>query len=138
MLSLRSSILASAALCLCSFGGGACKGANDTHQVIRDARLSGNVEMCKPNFGKCTPLATTVTILTVHGATLGSAVAKQYARRGQFTFLLAPGKYFAFVRGDPVGVRCISGEVSVRSGENRRDNVTCYTRMHRHSTRTAP
>lgn len=138
MLFLRSSILAGAALGLCAFVGSACGAANNTHQVIRDARVSGNVEMCKPNFGACTSLATTVTILTVHGAALGSAVAKQYARRGQFTFLLAPGKYFPSVRSGPVGVRCISGEVSVRAGENRRDNVTCYTRIHRHSTRTAP
>jgi hypothetical protein len=138
LLSLRSSILAGAALSLCALVGGACSSANNTHQVIRDARISGNVEMCKPNFGKCAPLATTVEILSVHGATLGSAVAKQYARHGQFTFLLAPGKYFVFVKSGSVGVRCISGEVSVRAGENQRDNVTCYTRMHRHSRRTAP
>jgi hypothetical protein len=83
-------------------------------------------------------LATTVTILNMHGTALGSAVARQYARRGQFTFLLPPGKYFPSVRGGLIDARCISGEVRVRADKNVRDDVTCYIRIRRHRTRTAP
>lgn len=123
--------------CMCASANAApawlAPGANDTHQVTGNARISGNVEVCQTNFGECRPISTTVAVLTVHGSVLGSAVATQYARRGQFVFSLPPGKYFLSVgSGLKNSRRCISGEVSVRPSEHLRDNVTCYIRTGRH------
>lgn len=131
---MRSLIFVIAAVAISTFVGDACGDANKTRGVTRDARVGGSVRLCRTNFGRCTRLATVVTIVSVRGTALGSAVARQYARRGQFTFLLVPGKYFPAVRGSLIGARCISGEVSVRANENVRDDVTCYLRVRGHRT----
>jgi hypothetical protein len=93
----------------------------------RNARLSGNVEVCQPPLGRCSPLATTVTVLSVHGTTLGAAVAKQYARDGRFSFVLAPGRYFPSVSGVPQvhGSGCVSSRTVVRAREVAVANVHC-------------
>jgi hypothetical protein len=92
-----------------------------------NARLSGNVEVCQPPLGRCSPLATTVTVLGVHGTTPGAAVAKQYARDGRFSFVLAPGRYVPSVPGVPQvhGSGCVSSGAVVRAHEAAVANVHC-------------
>jgi len=93
----------------------------------RNARLSGSVEVCQPPLGRCSPLATTVTVLSVHGATPRAAVAKQYARDGRFSFALAPGKYLPSVSGvrGVHGSGCVSSQAVVRAREAAVANVRC-------------
>jgi hypothetical protein len=114
----------------CADGG--CGDAQRAKKPARDARLSGRVEVCTANFGKCSPVAATVTLLSVQGATLGSAVGKKYAANGRFSFDVAPGKYFPTASTAQARVadrRCFAGEAVVRAGEDVTDSVSCVPRV---------
>jgi hypothetical protein len=91
--------------------------------VTREAHLSGSVEACAPNFAKCSPVAETVTLHMVQGVTTGSPVARQYAKHGHFTFVVAPGKYVPSAR--MAGRRCIAGETVVRAHVDVSDDIRC-------------
>ena len=87
--------------------------------------------VCRTNFGSCSLVAATVTLLSVHGTTLGARVANQYAKRGTFSFVVAPGKYFPNVsalRAKLDGGKCISGQAVVRAGEEVMDDIRCVIR----------
>lgn len=115
----------------CADGG--C-GAQSARKAPRDARLSGSVEVCSRNHGKCSLVAATVTLLSVHGAALGSPVDKTYAAHGRFSFVVAPGTYFPSASTAQARVashRCIAGEAPVRAGEDVTDSVICLPRIPR-------
>lgn len=102
--------------------------AQATAGAARNARLSGRVMVCQPNFGPCAPAKATITVLEVHGTKLGGSVASKTVSNGQFSFLLAPGKYFpsaTAVHAHLKGGKCISGEVVVAAHEHVTDNVRC-------------
>ena len=112
--------------------GNACGDSRNTQKSIDDARLSGHVMVCRVVFGKCSLVTATVTVVSVHGTTFGGAVAKENVQDGQFSFVLAPGKYFpsaSDVRAQLNGGRCIAGEAVVRAHEDVRDEIHCYRRV---------
>jgi hypothetical protein len=95
----------------CANGG--CGDAQSSKKPTRDARVSGSVEVCSGHFGKCSLVAATVTLLSVHGAALGGPVDKTYATHGRFSFVVAPGTYFPSASTAQARVadrRCIAGE----------------------------
>jgi len=105
-------------------------GSQAAQQPPRDARLSGTVEACRDDLQKCSGVAATVTLLRVRGRT-GSAVGKQYAANGKFSFSVAPGTYFpttSAVRARVDEGKCISGYAVVRAHQDKTDNVLCAIR----------
>lgn len=122
-----STLVATAIVLACADGGWA--GATTASRPVGDAHLIGSVEACSATFMKCARVSESVTLLSVHGTTLGSAVATQYATHGRFSFAVAPGKYFPSVR--LVDHRCIAGEAVVRAHEDRRDDIACVKRLPR-------
>lgn len=114
--------------------GNACGGPGLAQHQAVDARLYGRVLACSGIPEKCSSAEGIVTILRVRGTTLGKAVAKQYARHGRFSFLLAPGKYFpsaTFVHARLNGGHCISGEILIRAYETVNGEITCYSKLRR-------
>jgi hypothetical protein len=112
--------------------GDACGDSRNAQKSIDDARLSGHVMVCRVAFGECSLVTATVTVVSVHGTKFGSAIAKEHALGGRFSFMLAPGKYFpsaSDVQAQLNGGRCIAGEVVVHAHENVRDEIHCYRRI---------
>jgi hypothetical protein len=95
-------------------------------------QLIGQVSIC-PSIGPgpCSRTRATVTVLEVHGTTLGRPVAKMNTTTGRFRFSLPPGKYFPSGSGVYAknGIRCIAGEPVVSTGHVVRDEVRCYPRV---------
>src|ERR1700734_2517029 len=70
--------------------GAACGESRPAARPASEARLSGNVTICAGDFRKCSNVAATVSVLSEHGEAFGHIVARQYAKNGRFSFLLAP------------------------------------------------
>lgn len=127
------SLLVSAALvcagCASSQGN---QGSQPTRKASRYGRLSGAVSVCSPELQKCVPTAGTVIVLSVHGTTMGGAVATQHTTTGRFSFVLPPGKYFPTAPGVRARLshgRCIAGYSVVRARDNVIDGVMCFPRL---------
>jgi hypothetical protein len=114
-------------------------GSQAAQQPTRDARLSGSVEVCKDILQKCSRVSAVVTLLSVHGKSR-TAVGKQYAARGRFSFLVAPGTYFpspSAIRAPVDEGKCISGYAVVRAHHDVTDSVLCAIRRIRPASRLA-
>lgn len=127
------SLLVSAAFictgCASSLGS---QGSQSARKSLHDGRLSGSVSVCSIYLRNCSRVAATVTVLSVHGTTMGGAVAKQHTATGRFSFALPPGKYFpsAFdVQARLTHGRCIADETVVRAHENVSDTILCHPRI---------
>jgi len=95
---------------------------------VSDSMLSGSVYVCSTDLRKCSPVAATVTVLSVHGTTMGGAVAKQHTATGRFSFALPPGKYVPSVpdvQARLSGGRCVASEAVVRARENVSVSILC-------------
>lgn len=129
----RGTALVATAACLLLLADG-CGSASAVRSQGKAGQLVGRVSICPP-IGRraCSRTKATVTILGVHGKTLGRSVAKVYAANGDFRFSLPPGKYFP--SASPVhagnGIRCIAGQMVVTSAHIVRDDVECYPRVRR-------
>lgn len=114
--------------------GGACGGPAPAPHQIADARLDGRVLICSGIPEKCLPAEAVVTILSVHGTTLGKSVSKEKTRHGNFSFLLVPGKYFpsaTAVHARLNGGHCIAGEILIGAHESVNADISCYTKLRR-------
>lgn len=81
-----SRILRGLALAATTVGLACADGSQAAQQPTRDARLSGSVEACGDNLQKCARVPAVVTLLSVH-ARSRTVIGKQYAAKGQFSFL---------------------------------------------------
>lgn len=116
--------MATGAVSLVLIGGGCGSGGP---AATGNGRLTGVVEMCLGSVSRCAPVAATVTLLRVNGTTLGSAVGKQYAADGRFSFIVAPGKYFpsASLGGRSSVHGCIAGQTVVGAHQAVTAYVSC-------------
>lgn len=125
------------ALAATAVGLACADGSQAAQEATRDARLSGSVEACRDNLQKCSRVAAIVTLLSVHNRSV-TAVGKQYAANGRFSFLVAPGTYFpstSAVRAPVDDGKCISGHAVVRAHQDVTDNVLCAIRRTRPPSR---
>lgn len=128
---LRGMVVVAATICL-ALVSAACGDSQPAQDSVHDARLNGSVMVCPGDFRKCVIVAATVTVLSVHGETLGNAVAQQRAIDGRFSFLLTPGKYFpsaSAVQARLYGGHCIAGDVIVHANKDVDDGIKCYIRV---------
>jgi hypothetical protein len=129
----RGTALVATAACMLLLADG-CGSAGAARSQGKVGQLVGRVSICPP-IGRraCSRTKATVTILQVHGKTLGRSVAKVYATNGDFRFSLPPGKYFpsASLVNAGNGIRCIAGQTVVTTAHIVRDDVECYPRVRR-------
>jgi hypothetical protein len=108
-------------------------GRVSSYGAVRQAHLTGDVLLCPSGDAACSPLAANVNLFRMEDG-VARAVARQFARDGHFSFLVAPGQYVPtaeVIGAQAVRVQCLTSRVVVRSGEYARADVRCRRRLRR-------
>jgi hypothetical protein len=104
-------------------------GRSASYRTVRQARLAGDVLLCRVGGVACSAVSANVALSRMDDG-VGRVVARQDARDGHFSFVVVPGQYVPtakIVGPRAVRVQCLTSRVVVRSGENARVDVLCHS-----------